>query len=332
MKHPAIDIVATALMALVLATLIWYYASSQVIEQETFQDVPLEVRAPKDISAQPNIKGFEKLVVQGTRANLDKLNQRSIVSFFTLTREYLDNLDATQERSFNVTSEWFNLVEGVRMLEVSPAVVMVKLSPIVVKKLRVAEPEIIGKLVPGMAVKKIILTPPEVEVKGPTDLFDKGGVTQIETFPLHIGSRMSSFTTMARLKREIGEVLLSAPETVIADVVIGREDAKKVFRNLPIGFMVTSQAGRLLPLRIDPPTVPELTMLGPAEHLDKLKPQDVKPFVEITDDDLAELLRGNQRKVELKCFWPRLPEVRPVWEQLSVTVDTKREPTATRPR
>jgi len=325
------NIASTALVSLLLAIGIWYFARGQVDVQENFSDVPLEIRAPRDFSVQTSLKAFSRLTVAGPRAEMEKLRLRNIEGVFSLTNDSLAGQEALHQRAFTVTREWFDLPEGIRLVKVVPSVVPVKISPIVARRLRVLMPAPTGSLAPGFAVKKVTLTPSEVDVSGPRDLFEGDGIRHIETYPLALEGHSSSFTAVLRLKRKIGDVVLDAPETVIADVTLGREDAKKVFTDLPIQIMFSARTERVIQVRLDPPQVAQLTMLGPAEYLEKLKQEDIKPFVEIDDEVLADLARGNQRKVELKCFWPRLPDVRPVWENLSVTVDRKSETPASKP-
>jgi len=325
-----VDPLFTAILAIILSVGIWLYASSQVIRDEALSDIPLEIRAPKTISARTTATSLRQIKVRGTRSALDDLHQRSVVAVLPITKHSLKNIGRGREITFDVSSEWFNLPEGVQLLESDPPDVAVRVFPFITRKLKVQQPKALD-IPRGYVVERMNITPPEVAVTGPSDIFDKYKLREIPTSPIELNFRRESLATHVRLDRQVEDVVLSAPETVIVEVIIRRVAASRVFEDVPVHILCVADPAAMVPVKLIPARLAKLRMEGPKEALEAITESDLRLFVEIDDTVLSELARGNKRKVEVKCHWPRLSGVRPALDGEFVTVDRKADMPASRP-
>jgi YbbR domain-containing protein len=188
----------------------------------------------------------------------------------------------------NVSME---LPEGVRILEITPRSLTLRLEPVVGREVPV-EARFEGALPEGFARGAAVVTPDRVRVRGPQS---------------HVAAVERAFTETISLagRREplaLPQVAVDIPDhkvvpldaTVSVSVEIGEEQTERRLSNVP----VRSESGGAVS-----PSTASVTLRGPRSVVDALRPEDVRLVVAPAEDGRATtrltLPPGAQGRVEL---------------------------------
>lgn len=166
---------------------------------------------------------------------------------------------------------------GVQILSVDPSVVAVDFDVLLSKMVEVKAIFDAKKPLPaGYVVSKTTVSPPEVRVTGPKLVLDKLEFLQTKQIPL--GNITQSFDYNAAIPLSTPTLKVS-PDTVFVQIDIEKNISTKTFSLLPLRVLDDNSRNSyefLTASRV------EVTVSGPKALVDRLRKEDVKPYVDIS--------------------------------------------------
>jgi YbbR domain-containing protein len=253
------------LIALIITLGLWYAVTAARAPATSRQrDVPLEFFLPEGVEISNDPVDEVDAVLEGSQAKLSEINARDLVARVDVTQLGLgDRVVRLTDR--NVTMD---LPTGVRIVEIVPRSVTLRLEPVVEREVEV-EARFEGNLPPGFTVRGVQITPPTVRVRGPESHVRAAERAYTETVSLE-GRRESIMLPQTAVDIPDRKVTpLSA--SVVVRVEIAEEQAERRFTNVPVRTFEGGQP--------DPPTA-SLTLRGPRSLIESLRPEEVRLVLE----------------------------------------------------
>ena len=279
------------LMALVCATVIWFYVENKLSVEDTLP-VQLSVqnfRPPEGYM----ILALDQDKVHVTLRGPKGLIQRAVSQGFVLGPVRIPPPE--QERGGDVPvglrSRDFDTPRGLSITSISPRAFTITLARSQLRELRV-RPNVIGtdKLADGYSFQGTTVAPDVVEVRGPPEIRDKR-LKFINTEPIDISGMSKSIgSRLVAVKKSITldgvEIPVSHPHTfeVSVGVQIGPELTVVDIRDVPIRWY--TDAKRIGGVKLEPERV-TVRVRGPRRELSKLSPERIKIRVDIPDLGVA---------------------------------------------
>lgn len=253
------------LLALLITLGLWYAVTAARAPATSRQrDVPLEFFLPEGVEISNDPVDEVDAVLEGSQARLSEINARDLVARVDVTQLGLgDRVVRLTDR--NVTMD---LPTGVRIIEIVPRSVTLRLEPVVEREVEV-EARFEGNLPPGFAVRGVQITPPTVRVRGPESHVRAAERAYTETVSLE-GRRESIMLPQTAVDipdRKVTPLTAS----VAVRVEIAEEQAERRFTNVPVRAFGVGQP--------DPPAA-SLTLRGPRSLVESLRPEDVRLVLE----------------------------------------------------
>jgi len=261
------------IVSLILAVIVWFYASGEGQDQITLR-VPLQVESPK----------AEMAVVRGSNQTLRVVFQAprnliNILSSFDVSALHkIEPGVKAGEYSFKISPEDFHLPPGdIRILEIYPTVVNVRLDEVTLKKLKV-KPVIQGEPAVGFSMNEsdIVIDPNTVMVQGPSVKLEKQEF--IETEPIDLVGRLRSFRRKVKLVFS-SDIKPVSTETVDVYIPLVEQFSSKTFENIPVKVLGVPE--KTLSIYLDPTKV-TVNLKGPLRLLEGMKPEELLAYVEVT--------------------------------------------------
>ena len=274
------------LMALVCATVIWFYVDDKLSEERTLP-VPLSVQnfQPPDGYM---ILALDQDKVHVTLRGPKGLLQRQVPQDL-IPRAIEVSRDSDGEVSVDLTRRDFLAPKGLSVVDISPDVVTVTLAQIHSRLLRV-KPNVVGQAAADYQfIEPATATPDFIKVRGPRKILDER-IESIETDPIDIsgvnktinsgGTKIAKFVWLGKTKITV------SPDTheVSVRVQIGPELAVRVVRDVPIRWY--TDAKRIGGVKLEPERV-NVRVRGPRRELSKLSPESIKIRLDIPDLGVA---------------------------------------------
>ena len=188
------DNLGLKVVSLVLAVIIWFYATGEGQDQITLR-VPLQVDPPKAEST--IVKGAQqtlRVVFQAPRTLINILSSRDVTAYHKIEPGV-----GLGEYSFKVSPDDFKLPPGdIRILEIYPPTVAVTLDEVAFKRLKV-RPNVQGEPAVGFSISEsdILVDPNAVLVQGPRVKLEK--IETMDTEPIDVVGRIRSFRRKVKL-------------------------------------------------------------------------------------------------------------------------------------
>ena len=248
------------LLALAITLGLWYAVTGQRTPFKSRQSVQLQFRLPEamDISNEPRVN--VEVVLTGNKRELDRIRRNDLVAYVDIS-QYVPGERVVQLTPDTVTMD---LPEGVRIDEIEPSVVPLRLEPRVEAQVAV-EARLDGTPAAGYELYGVQVTPDKVRVRGPASHVN--GLQKAPTELISLAGRKESFN-MQQAAIEVSDQRVNVLDTVVnVRVEVGEERIEKSFVGLP----VRENSGAMA--RPDTATV---TLYGPRSVLDQLRPENMQ--------------------------------------------------------
>lgn len=222
---------------------------------ELIRNVPLNLR----FSSETEITGFElqqvDIIVSGDKRRVSEISRSDLVVSVDLTDV------ETGERILNLTPEnvLLPLPTGVKLDEIQPNTITVKLEPMVEKDVPVRI-ETIGELPDGFEIYSQTPVPAQVRVRGPASYVQP--IDSLMTERIDLGDRRSDFTAQTvQLNRPGTEKITLLKGVIDVTFRIGETRTERVFL-LPVENLFERKA--------------TVVLFGPRSIITGLKPDDIR--------------------------------------------------------
>src|SRR5215470_10865848 len=158
------------------------------------------------------------------------------------------------------------LPDNVKVMQIEPASIRIKLEPNLTKRLRV-EAQLSGGVAEGREFYGVELYPREIEIEGPLSVVSK--MDRVLTEKVSLDGRDADFQTSVEVEipqdsrvKNSGRIELS--------VKIGEERLLRRFANAPVQWIDKGAAGRLLTKTV------QLEVVGPKSAVESLRADDLR--------------------------------------------------------
>jgi YbbR domain-containing protein len=256
-------------MALVITMGLWYAVTAQRAPAvERVRNVPLEFVLPANVEIGNDPVDEVSVTLEGSQSKLDLVNPRNLVARADVTE--LKPGDRVARLSGRNVS--LDLPEGVRIVEVTPRSVTLRLEPVVEREVEV-EARFEGELPEGFSLRGVQVEPGRVRVRGPESHVAALAKVHTETIALE-GQRES--IERLRVAIDIPDSKVAPLETAVAvRVEIVEQSVERRFAGVPVEAAEGATA--------DPPAA-SVTLRGPRSLVEGLRPEDVRLVLEVKGD------------------------------------------------
>ena len=266
--------VAAKLFAAAFAFMLWFFVNAGKRETEVFQ-FPIELTNVPRGTMLVNPDRVDSIAVKlnGPGALLASLDSRRSPIVVDLS-----GVEPGAEAKLKIRDEMIRIPRGVRILEIEPARLPVRLeevrsAPIPVRVVHSGEPP------PGYKIGTVRVSPAQVVVTGPASALE--GLKALETAPFDVSGLTATTQRILALAR--AERLLSvAPEQVTAQIAIEQVLVSREFRHLEVAVRNVDRPFQLRPSRVN------LTVRGPERVVQDLRIEDGSVYVDAAAYGLGE--------------------------------------------
>jgi YbbR domain-containing protein len=259
-------------LALVITMGLWFaVTAARAPATSRLRDVPLEFFLPEGVEIGNDPVDEVDVVLEGSQAKLTEVNARNLVARADATPLGLgDRVLRLSDRNVAL-----DLPAGVRVVDIVPHSVTLKLEPVVEAEVPV-EARFEGRPPAGFSLRGVQLTPAAVRVRGPESHVRNAARAYTESISLE-GQRES--LTLPQIAVDIPDRKVTPlVATVSARVEIAEEEADRRFANVPVNSFAGGQAA---------PASASLTLRGPRSVVESLRPDDVRLVLEPRPDGSA---------------------------------------------
>jgi YbbR domain-containing protein len=259
------------LLALAITLGLWYGVTGQRTPTTIrFSGVHLTFHLPNEMELSNDPRSEVDVTLTGTRRALERINARDLVATVDLA-DFKPGL-----RSLKLTDRTvhLNLPPDVRVDDIEPNAVSLRLEPRIERQLDV-EVKTEGKLPEGYELRRTLVTPSKVRVRGPASRVNLLQVAPTE--PIQLDGHKESFTEQ-QVAVEIDDQKVDLVETVVGVALeIGEQQLEKSFQGVSV------RAGEGLgPTRA--PSSTSVTLYGDRSALENLKAKDIQLLLEAKPD------------------------------------------------
>lgn len=268
------------------------------IEQETAQQVEVEIALvppPRNFAAESVNQDIFQAEVRGSSEDVTRVTR--ILAEFDLSDQQNPEL---VERLLTLVAvdENNNPVDDV---SITPATVLASVDVIQRPDVETFSitPDILTSTLPeNFAVSGVVYDPETVILNGAPEILATLGDT-IETEPISLDGRTSNFTidVLLDLPDDLDLAILSDTRTVTVDIFISEQTSTLPLENIPVTVIGMNQD---LQVEINPLTLSDVVLIGPASVIDTLVAEDIQVIVDVngllagtyTLTPQVEILRG----------------------------------------
>ena len=265
-----------AVMAAVLAVLLWVYADQHITRQESLA-IPLRLVLPADIRAQTSVTVL-RVRVSGPNRAVAALKEREGELRINYTPDVETSaLESSKTITIVLTPNDVRLPAEVNILGIEPDTLQAKLIRYAEKTLSVS-PTIVGEVASGYEIgENILVDPPSVAVRGPEDLLER--LEAIPTEPVSVQGLKASHTRGGvKIATKAGDSTLECDRTVDVLVPIKRQVIQREFANIPVAVFAPAD----FPYRVNLSTRKSVSLRGTKEAISALRPEDIRLFVDVS--------------------------------------------------
>ncbi|HEU0175801.1 MAG TPA: CdaR family protein [Blastocatellia bacterium] len=159
------------------------------------------------------------------------------------------------------------LPDNVKVMQIEPPSIRIKLEPNVAKRVRV-EANLIGSVAEGREFYGVALYPGEVEIEGPRSIVDK--MERVLTEKVSLDGRGADFQTSVEVDIPQDSLRVKTPGRIELSVKIGEERLVRRFANAPVQWIDKSATGWLLTKTV------LIEVSGPKSAVEALRPDDLR--------------------------------------------------------
>jgi len=281
------------LLALGITVGLWYAVTAQRAPATIrLRGVPLEFLLPENVEVSNDPLGEVDLTLEGSQGKLAEINARNLVARADVT----DLKVGDRVARLNDKNVVMDLPEGVRIVDITPRSVTLRLEPVIEREVPV-EARFEGGLPEGFVTTGIGINPRTVHVRGPEGHVRSIDRAYTETISLE-GQRDS--LTLPQTAIDIPDrKVVPLESTVSVRIEIAEQRAERRFEGVPVRSAAGGQAR---------PDSVALVLRGPRSAVAGLKPEDVRVVVEVGPDGSPSprvvLPRGLEGRLELVSLSP----------------------------
>ena len=259
------------LFSLMLAVVLAYVVNSEGNSSVIAISVPIEVKnTPADkIMVWPSKRELQ-VTIKGPSFLVAPLASSPPVLRINLPKDVGNRFSAV------LSGSELTLPPTVEVLGIEPSQIELMFDDLEAREVKVEVPRI-GKLPTDIKLGRIEINPPTLMLSGPASELRE--ISSIETFPIDL--REISQNSSMELNVRVPGVLTSVSNRKVAVKISVEDIAKEVrYHNLPV-LVENSQKGSSY--QAEPSSV-SVVVFGPSGVLDKIKDEDLKPYVKISGD------------------------------------------------
>jgi YbbR domain-containing protein len=260
LRHARVENKGLKALSLLLAILLFIVSRQPIIDLRLV-GVPIEYRG---LSPGVKIVGAAEQAVSvrlsGPRDIVRSLSPNQLLVIADLSGK------EPGERVVQLKMDEGFLPDNVKVMQIEPASIRIKLEPIMTKRLRV-EAQLSGKVAEGREIYGVELYPREVDIEGPQSVVSK--MERVLTEKVSLDGRDDDFQTSIEVEipqdsrvKTSGRIELSAK--------IGEERLMRRFAAAPVQWIDKSAAGSLLTKTV------QLEVFGPKSLIESLRADDLR--------------------------------------------------------
>jgi YbbR domain-containing protein len=284
-----IEDLSLKLLALAITLGLWYGVTGQrAPTTKRLSGVHLSFQQPKDMEIGYDATTQVDVTLTGAKREVDRLNARDLVATVDLT----DYKPGTRSVKLTSSTVKINLPEGVRVDDIDPNTVPLRLEPRVERELEV-EATLEGKLPEGYELRRVNVSPGKTRVRGPAS--HVSAIQKAQTEPIMLDGRRESFTE-SQVAVEILDQRVDVMDTLVnVYLEIGEQRIEKSFAGVVVrdGNGAQARASGV-----------NITLYGDRSALEELRAKDIQLQMETAPDGATTtrllLPPGMEGRVELR--------------------------------
>jgi YbbR domain-containing protein len=260
LRHARVENKGLKALSLLLAILLFIVSRQPIIDLRLV-GVPIEYRG---LSPGVKIVGAAEQAVSvrlsGPRDIVRSLSPNQLLVIADLSGK------EPGERVVQLKMDEGFLPDNVKVMQIEPASIRIKLEPIMTKRLRV-EAQLSGKVAEGREIYGVELYPREVDIEGPQSVVSK--MERVLTEKVSLDGRDDDFQTSIEVEiPQDSRVKTSGRIELLAK--IGEERLMRRFAAAPVQWIDKSAAGSLLTKTV------QLEVFGPKSLIESLRADDLR--------------------------------------------------------
>jgi YbbR domain-containing protein len=275
------------LLSLAIALALWLLVTGQNQPVTAHVNVQLNFIRPPSLEISNDPPRTVDVMLTGSRNKLDDLTSLDLVATVDISDQ------RSGERVLRLADKaQISLPQGVKVDGFQPSAIPVRLEPIVERQVPV-EPKLEGKPADGFEVYSAHPNKGSVTLRGPESRV--AALPKVPTESIWLAGHDENFVA-TNVAVDVADPKIDVIDPVVnVAIEIGEHRAEKSFSS--VAAIGTDGA------RVQPSTA-SVTLLGPANLLDSLKPEELKVIVGGTTGPRIELPPALNGKVTLKSIQP----------------------------
>ncbi|HKQ74893.1 MAG TPA: CdaR family protein [Blastocatellia bacterium] len=261
LRHTRIENKGLKALSLALAILL-FFVSRQPITDLRVVGVPIEYRG---LSPGVELGGDTEKTVS-VRLSGPRNTVRSLTPNQLLVIADLSNKEPG-EKVVQLRADESSLPDNVKVLQIEPASIRIKLEPTAIKRVKVTA-EFTGRLAEGREIYRVKLDPGEVEIQGPQSLVNK--TDSVTTEPVNIDGYQADFQRSVEVEVMQDSLRVNTQGQIKLSVNIGERRATRRFSNVHVQWPDKNANERLLTKSV------EVEVFGPKSAVEKLTASNLR--------------------------------------------------------
>ncbi len=164
--------------------------------------------------------------------------------------------------SIPLTERMIHRPKEIQVVGITPNTVQFRIER-KLKKLMPVKPTIVGNVTDGFEIKRVLATPPAIELEGPASEFQKRDY--LTTEPIDVTGKSASFTTKGFVLLKSDYLKVTKDSNVDIKVIIGEQTQTQVFRGIEVTLIHQRKKTWVNPTQI------KVVATGPHSIIKKLK-------------------------------------------------------------
>ncbi len=230
MKKAILNNIELKILSIIIAVTLWTLVQGQQ-KRDVYLNVKIEtLNLPSHLQITSQSEDTVKIHLSGSKSIISRMDDR----YF---KPYLIDLSSVSpgEKVYKIHKTAFKVENGVRIIDISPEEVSIKVEMIVKKELPV-EPAFTGKLSNGYELEGFDVLPENVRIKGPKSLVDS--MNFVKTAPIDINERKRSFVRKYMLVLPARNLSIDdGKDEVVVNVIIREEQITRIIKDVPVRKM-----------------------------------------------------------------------------------------------
>jgi YbbR domain-containing protein len=298
LRHTRVENKGLKALSLLLAVLLFIVSRQPVIDLR-LAGVPIEYRGlSPDVKIVGDAEQTVSLRLSGPRDVVRSLTPNQLLVIADLSGK------DPGERVVQLKVDEGFLPDNVKVMQIEPASIRIKLEPNLTKLLRV-EAQLSGKVAEGREIYGVELYPREVEIEGPQSVVSK--MERVLTEKVSLNGRDADFQTSVEFEIP-EESRVKTPGRIELSVKIGEERLLRRFANAPVRWIDKGANGWLLTKTV------RLEVFGPKSAVEALRADDLRVEVKTANlpPDVSSLTPQVQLppNIEIRNIIPREVKVK----------------------